>query len=257
MTELPRSVLRETTPEVIRQAATLLRTARSASLAALEPQSGWPIASRIGLTTDLDGTPVTLVSALAAHTAALAADARCGLLVGLPGKGDPLAHPRLSLTCSATIVERGTADHDHLAGRYLRHQPKAGLYLELPDFRFVRLVPETVAFNAGFGRAFVMEPGDLIDDGEVNGDLRTLEAGAIDHMNADHGDAVALIAVHLAGGPAGSWGLVGIDAAGIDLAAGDELRRAWFSRPLASSGELRGVLVAMAIDARAIASART
>ena len=67
-------------------------------------ETGAPLASRVGVATDIDGAPLILVSMLSAHTPAILADPRCSLLVGEPGKGDPLAHPRLTLICRAVAA---------------------------------------------------------------------------------------------------------------------------------------------------------
>ncbi|MCE3519972.1 pyridoxamine 5'-phosphate oxidase family protein, partial [Escherichia coli] len=92
-----KEVLHETDAEAVRLAQTLIRKARHAVIATLDPATGGPIATRVGLSTDHDGTPVILVSALSAHTPALLADPRCSLLAGETGKGDPLAHPRVTV----------------------------------------------------------------------------------------------------------------------------------------------------------------
>ena len=92
-----KDVIRETDATAVRLAKTLLRTARFGAIAVIEPGTGAPHASRVGVATDLDGSPLTLISGLSAHTGALLADPRCSLMVGEPGKGDALAHPRLSL----------------------------------------------------------------------------------------------------------------------------------------------------------------
>lgn len=63
-----KEVLRETDAEAVRLAQTLIRRARHAVIATLDPATGGPIATRVGLSTDHDGTPVILVSALSAHT---------------------------------------------------------------------------------------------------------------------------------------------------------------------------------------------
>lgn len=70
-------------------------------------------------------------------------------------------------------------------------------------------------------------------------------------MNRDHAEAVTLIARHFAAGRGAGWALTGIDVEGLDLARGDEVRRAWFSAPLANADELRPLLVRMAQQARA------
>ncbi|HEY0919825.1 HugZ family protein [Devosia sp.] len=151
-----------TTDEAVAMAKALLRTAHHGVIATLEPDSGRPVATRVGLATDADGAPVILVSALAAHTPALRADPRCSLLVGEPGKGDPLAHPRLTLHCDAREVEHAGADEARIAARYLAHNPKAALYATLGDFRYFRLEPVRASLNAGFGRAYALTRADML-----------------------------------------------------------------------------------------------
>ena len=153
MTE-KKDVFREIDDNAIRLARTLMRTARHAVIATLDPQSGAPIATRVGISTDHDGAPIILVSALAAHTPALLADPRCSLLVGEPGKGDPLAHPRMTISAKAREIARDTPEHARIEWRYLSHLPKAKLYVGLGDFRFFRLEPESAKLNGGFGQAY-------------------------------------------------------------------------------------------------------
>jgi heme iron utilization protein len=162
MAENVKSVLRELTPEAIAEAKALVRAADHAALAVLEPGTGWPLASRVGLATLPDGTPLILISALAAHSAALDADPRCSLLVGTVGKGDPLAHPRITLVCRAAVIERQSAVGMEARTRYLAMHPKAAIYIDLPDFRFFRLAIERASFNGGFGRAYAIEGERLI-----------------------------------------------------------------------------------------------
>jgi len=162
LTEKKTPVL-ETTTEAIALARSLIRSAHHGVIATLEPETGRPLATRVGLATDADGAPTILVSALAAHTPALRADPRCSLLVGEPGKGDPLAHPRLTLHCDAREIERGSPEEARIAGRYLAHNPKAELYSCLGDFRYFRLEPVRASLNAGFGRAYALAPADVLD----------------------------------------------------------------------------------------------
>lgn len=244
-------VLRPLDAEAIRLAKTLMRTARSGALATLDPATRWPLATRVGVSTDVDGTPTILVSALAAHAPALRADPRCSLLLGVPGKGDPLAHPRISLSCTAREIAASGAEFPRIRARYLAHHEKAKLYIDLPDFRFLRLELAAASLNAGFGRAYVPAVADLLTQSPANAGISEAEAGTIAHMNADHADLVTLIARHLAGAPDGHWRLVGIDAEGIDLADGDDVRRVFFSEPLASADDLRDTLVRMTAEARA------
>ena len=139
----------------------LLRSARYGALAVLDPQSGAPLASRVAVATDLDGTPLILVSSLSEHTGGLLADPRCSLLLGEPGKGDPLAHPRISLRCLAEQLQRGTPVQTRVERRYLNRHPKARLYAGFGDFAFFRLKVERASLNGGFGKAYHLARADL------------------------------------------------------------------------------------------------
>lgn len=189
-----------------------------------------------------------LISRLAAHTRALLADPRCSLLVGTPGKSDPLAHARISLACEAEELERGSPAERAAGARYLRHQPKAELYAGLGDFRYFRLAPKSAALNAGFGRAYALAAANLL--GPLVPAVAEAEAGAVEHMNEDHAEAVGLYAEHFAEAPPGKWRLVGVDAEGFEIADGDDTRRIWFESALASADDLHMTLVRMAGEAR-------
>ena len=79
------------------------------------------------------------------------------ILIGEPGRGDPLAHPRLTLAARADFVEK--APH---RDAYLSAQPKAALYIDFADFHIIRLTPTGADLNGGFGKAYRLEPEDLL-----------------------------------------------------------------------------------------------
>lgn len=169
--EKNRSVLQDTDAEAIALARQLIAAAPFATLAVIDPETGFPSASRILTVADEDGTPVILVSGLSAHTRALMADPRCGLLFGEPGKGDPMAHARLSVQCLCeTTTERDQAFRDRLRSLFLARHPKAKLYIDLPDFRFLRLLPRSASLNGGFGRAYVLSGEQLVELPVRNGE---------------------------------------------------------------------------------------
>jgi hypothetical protein len=246
-----KELIRETDAEAIALARRLTRTAKFGSLAVLDPQSGAPMSSRVGVGTDIDGAPLILVSMLSAHTPALIADPRCSLLVGEPGKGDPLAHPRLSLQCRAERLDRSGDAGRRAERRYLNRNPKAKLYAELGDFHFFRLEPEAASLNGGFGKAYRLNSAELLADAETSAALAASEQGALDHMNSEHRDAIAIYATVFAKAEAGDWRLTGLDPHGMDLALGDETRRVDFPVALTSAGEMRHALVDLVEAGRA------
>jgi heme iron utilization protein len=255
--EEKRDVIRPTDDEAIRLAKTLLRSARFGAMAVLDPESGAPLASRVGIATDMDGAPLILVSQLSAHTRAVQADPRCSLLLGEPGKGDPLSHPRISLTCRALLVEKGTAQHARTERRYLNKNPKAKLYVGLGDFRFFRLEIDSASLNGGFGRAFNLTRVNLMTVSSASTELANSEQSALDHMNTSHGDAIDLYAAHFARADGEGWQMTGYDAEGMDLASGDRTCRVFFDRPLQSAMEVRAALIEMAKTARAAAEGKS
>ena len=238
------SVLRETDDEARKLARIILRSARSAAIAVIEPDSGgFPFVSRVLIGIDTDGTPVILVSALSVHTQALSKDQRCSLLTGEIGKGDPLAHARLTVQCEADKVERDSDVHARIRERFIRRHPKAKLYVDFPDFAFFRLTPLKASMNGGFGRAYALSGADLMIPSGAIGDIAEAEAGAIDHMNSDHADAASKYAKLYCKAKGTGWRICGLDAAGVDLALGDQLKRLEYDAPLQSKGELRTALV--------------
>jgi putative heme iron utilization protein len=226
-------------------ARVLLRTARSGTLATLDAETGAPFASLVSVATDSDGAPLFLVSTLAAHTGHLAADPRAALLLAAGGKGDPLAHPRLTLTGRVEMDDRpGTRR------RFLARHPKAALYADFADFSFRRLIVEAGHLNGGFARAAQLGPDAILTDLAGAEALIAAEEGAVEHMNADHADALALYATVLCGGGPGAWRASGIDPDGIDLMSGDLALRLDFPERVHDAADLRRVLVRLAAEAR-------
>ena len=252
MSNSPKKIdpIRETTPEVCRQVKSMIRSARFAALATLDPETGGPIATRVALATASDGAPLVLVSALTPHTGAMLADPRVALLVGEPGKGDPLAYPRISIACNAVRLAPGDEGRAVAESRFLSRHPKARLYAGFADFSYFRLEPTSASLNGGFGKAYALSAGELLVG--TNEGLEAMEQSAIEHMNADHSDAVNIIARAFGGAPTdSSWRLTGIDAEGMDLIGGDTGLRVLFPEPLTDAGELRALLVRMTAEGRA------
>src|SRR4051812_31295112 len=84
--------------ETAGQARSLVRAALKGSLATLDKSTGHPYASLALTATDVDGTPILLISRLALHTQNLGKDARASLLIdGTGNDADPMAGARVTL----------------------------------------------------------------------------------------------------------------------------------------------------------------
>ena len=113
--------------------------------------------------------------------------------------------------------------------RYLQRNPKAGLYAGFADFALYRLRIEDVHFNGGFGRAAPLSPGEVLSPREGEAALAEAEERLIAEANALGEAALARLAGHKSSRP--TWRAIGLDAEGLDLAAGGRAARAQFATP--------------------------
>ncbi|MFZ2102256.1 MAG: DUF2470 domain-containing protein [Oricola sp.] len=245
----PKQVIRETDDDAIRLARTLIATARHGALAVINRETGFPGASRVALATDIDGTPIILVSALSGHTRPMLDEPRTSLMVGEVGKGDPLAHPRITLFTRARRIDRDTEEGQRVRRRYLARNPKAALYADFGDFAFFRLDIDRASLNGGFGKAYELTADDFAPKGDVAG-IAGIEESAVAHMNEDHAAALEFYARVFGKAGSGRWRLATLDAEGLDLVDGDRTCRVWFPAPLETAADLRNVLATMAKEAR-------
>jgi heme iron utilization protein len=232
-------------------AKALLRTTRAGALSTIDRHTGHPFGSLVNVATDIDGSPLILISRLSTHTANLENDKRASLLLASVGHGDPLAHPRLTVLGHFAPIARKDPNEARLRRRFLARHPKSELYAGFTDFSFWRLGVVSAHLNAGFARAADLKAADLITDIIGAENLIEAEAGAVAHMNEDHADAVRLYATRLLGAEDGAWRLTGLDPEGVDLAQGDATLRLLFGQRVTTAAALRKVLVELAMQAQA------
>lgn len=246
----PKSPILETTADAIKAAKTIVRLARFGSISALEPATGYPLVTRTNIAASMRGNPIFLMSDLAAHTKAIKQDPRTSLLLGEPGKGDPLAHPRLTLIGQTHQIPRETAQdkaiEQGLRQRYLNRHTKAELYNQLPDFFLYELKIERALFNAGFGKAYELSGHDLFIKEEDISALVETETDIIAQMNEDHQTTLEKIAVSLCNEQAkttGSiWRITSCDPEGIDMMQAETPARLNFKTPCTTSTALKEAL---------------
>lgn len=228
-----------------RAARRLIHCARDAALGSLDAD-GAPNVSHIATATMVDGHPVVLMSDLAVHTRNVRRDARASILFVAPGGGGDDTGARARVTLSGRVAP--LEDRQAARERFLRRHPDAAGYVDFADMHLMQFVPERAYLVAGFGRIVTLS-ADRIQSPEADG-LAAMDEGACRHMDEDHRDAMALLAVRLAGAPEGDWRAVGMDSRGIDIACGPLGARVEFDEPIASAGELRVALKRLTDAAR-------
>ena len=203
-------------------AKALLRATRTGTLATLDRIRGYPFASLVNIATDVDGAPLILVSKLATHTANLECDGRASLLLAETGKGDALAHPRLTVLGTFEPVAREGADDPRIRRRFLSRHPKSELYAGFGDFAFWRMAVISAHLNGGFARAADLAAAEMRLDLDGAG-RRHLDV-ACDQVVEGRRDALVGHVNHLqpgglenhkrsrVGRSAGAGGRIGIDA---------------------------------------------
>ncbi|MFN3891061.1 MAG: HugZ family protein [Beijerinckiaceae bacterium] len=235
--------------DAVGEAKRLLRSIRAGALATLS-QDGFPFASLVNVATDFDGSPLLLMSGLSAHTRHLEAEPRASLLLSEGGKGDPLAHPRLTVTGRAQRMT-DESQRASVKARFLSRHPKSALYADFGDFAFWRLEVARAHLNGGFARAATFQAAQILTDVSDSAELIEIESSAIEHMNADHSEALRLYAVNLCGEPDGRWRATGVDPDGMDLASGDLVARLAFPARVTGGDMLRRTLADLGAAARA------
>src|SRR5882757_7601877 len=184
-------------------ARSLLRRSRQGALATLMAGSGDPYCSLVNVASHFDGSPILLISRLARHTKNILGDARVSLMLDERAPGDPLEGSRIMLAGRAE--QPGGDQLADLRRRYLNAQPSAEVFVNFRDFSFFRIRPSAAHLVAGFGRIVDLKPEQFLTDISDAGALLEAEQGAIDHINADHREAMNLLATRLLGAEPADW----------------------------------------------------
>jgi heme iron utilization protein len=238
-------------PSHAERTRTLLVTERVGTLATQSQRHpGWPFASVMPYALDEGGAPLFLISGMAIHTHNLLADPRASLLVMQSGgENDPLGASRVTLMGNA---HRIAEPDEALRARYLERHPAAKYWIEFSDFSFFRLELTDVYFIGGFG---VMGWVGMSDYSSAEPDpLAGFAAEIIEHMNADHGEALLAITRHFGKLEAEDATLVSCDRLGFAVRArtpeGLKATRIQFAAPVTNRDEARKAFVAMTREAR-------
>jgi heme iron utilization protein len=240
-------------PSFAERARTLMYLGRIGSLSTLSrKQRGFPFGSVMPYGLDEQGRPIFLISTMAMHTQNLQADPRASLLVTQESPGDdPLGASRVTLMGNALPVpEAEVAEARKL---YLARYANSKYWVDFEDFSFYRMNVVEVYYVGGFG---VMGWVSDADYGRAKPDPLTDATGEIiQHMNADHKDALILLARIFARIEAQEATMTAVDRLGfhVRLKTQDGVRgaRIAFLGEVSNPAETRNVLVEMVEKARA------
>lgn len=196
----------------------LVRTVDGGILSTISVEiPGYPFGSVTPFVLTHEGYAVIYVSSIAQHTKNVLADPRVCLTLAAearPGTNRQ-AVGRVTLVGDAVPVPD---EHVETAGnRYFNFFPESRAYAGTHDFRFFWIEPRRVRHIAGFGQIFWVERDDWL---LRSPDWQAEEAGIVQHMNEDHGDAVREIAANLLGASAAELEeaeLIAVDSEGFHV----------------------------------------
>jgi putative heme iron utilization protein len=237
-----RSVTQEGPGPASFSARCLLRAARQGVLATAAGEQ--PFASLVTPAVLPDGSVLMLLSNLAAHTRHLLTAPRCALMVtGAAENANPQTAPRVTVTGEA--IQRADPALRHY---WVQRHPYAAFYADFSDFAIWRLMPEAAHYVGGFAMANVLAPDNLLPNAAHVAAIEEAAGRIIGHCNADHLDALSLLA--RAQGHAGDWRMIGVDVDGFDMRQDDSVLRIAFDTPVEDAAGVRAALVRMVQAAR-------
>ena len=229
-----------------RTASEFLRAGRYGVLATHSRSlPGYPFGSITPYVLSASGEPVIYISTLAEHTRNIGADPRVSLTVFDPADAaDPQAGARLTWLGEAYALTAHAADA--VAARYYRFFPAARAYAGTHDFGFHALRAVRLRYIGGFGKIGWIEPHEI----DLTNPLAGAEADIVEHMNADHADALRAYCRHFFGRDARQATLVGADPDGVDLLADGVALRLPFAARAEGVDALRQQLIALLRETR-------
>ncbi len=225
-------------PSYAERARTLMYLGRIGSLSTLSrKQPGFPFGSVMPYGLDDRGRPIFLISTMAMHTQNLQANPRASLLVTQNDTdGDPLGASRVTLVGNVLpLPESEVAEARKL---YLARYANSKYWVDFEDFSFYRMDVVDVYYVGGFGvMGWVTaseydrsQPDPLADSmGEI-----------IQHMNADHKDALVLLAQEFARIESQEATMTSVDRLGFHVRLENPRRYAWHTDSILAGSEQPG-----------------
>jgi putative heme iron utilization protein len=231
---------------------TLIHLHSLATLSTLSrKQPGFPFGSLMPYALDFEGHPLFLISNMAMHTQNIKADPRASLFVPQPSAdGDPLGAARATLI--GNIFQVPEEDKTTVRELYLARHENSRYWVDFADFSFFRMDILDVYYVGGFGVMGWVSSSDYTL--AAPDPLAESAPGILAHMNADHIDAMILLARTHSQLEATEVNMTSVDRLGFHLRLktvdGMKGTRINFPNEVRTSTEIRTALVQMVRQAR-------
>ncbi len=243
-------------PSYAERVRTLLSQSAIGTLSTLSrKRDGFPFGSLMPYALDGQGHPIFLISSMAMHTQNLNADPRASLFVAQgTADEDPLGAARATLIGEARRMPENKLVEAHEP--YLKKHPNSQYWIDFADFNFYRLQVLEIYYVGGFGVMGWVEAREY--DAAMPDPLAPSADAILAHMNADHLDAMILLARTHTGIEATEAAMTAVDRLGFHLrlktAEGVKGTRINYPGEVRSSQEARKALVEMVRQAKRIES---
>ena len=239
-------------PGFAERARTLVYLGRVGSLSTISrKQPGFPFGSVMPYAVNDHGRPIFLISTMAMHTQNLQADPRAGLLVTQDDvAGDPLGAARVTLV--GNILPIPEAQAAKARELYLARHANSKHWVDFEDFSFYQMDALDVYYVGGFGVMGWVSASEY--EHSQPDPLADSMTEIIQHVNADHKDALLLLAREFARIESEEATMIAVDRLGFHLRLktqeGIRGSRIAFVREVSNSADTRKVLVEMVQQAR-------
>ena len=238
-------------PTFAERAHALVYLGRMGSLSTLSrKQPGFPFGSVMPYGLDDHGRPIFLISTMAMHTQNLQADPHASLLVTQRTEGEPLGASRVTLLGNVLPVPEPELAEARKV--YLERHANSKHWVDFEDFSFYRLNVIDVYYVGGFGVMGWVSAPDY--DRSQPDPLADSMAEIIQHMNADHKDALVMLARTFPHIDSTEATMTAVDRLGFHVrlktAEGMRGARIAFLREVSNPAETRKMLVEMVQQAR-------
>ena len=239
-------------PTFAERAHTLVYLGRVGTLSTLSrKQPGFPFGSVMPYGLDDHGRPIFLISTMAMHTQNLQADHHASLLLRQQQTdGEPLGASRVTLLGNVLPVPK--PELAEARKLYLQRHANSKYWVDFEDFSFYRVDVVDVYYVGGFGVMGWVSASDYYRS--QPDPLADSMAQIIQHMNADHKDALVMLARSFAHIDSTEATMTAVDRLGFHLrlktAEGMRGARIAFLQEVRDATQTRKALIDMVKQAR-------